>query len=220
MRAVTLRITKRMLLFNSSFKVQLPEVLGSSAEQLLKSLTELVIDSVIRPRVVVASFRRPVRQADLDDLLKSTATCDSPMDLAKILRQCPNTKALVVIEENASACGQCSSCGQLLQTKVAVVPQRNVHSDLEEDEVTASTSTVRFAQIHHLTEPDERSVEPLFADHQKFLFLFERITEFYIQQRRNKPNDISEFLHHLIDNSRLYVSWRFLIVIVRCILST
>ena len=46
-----LRITKRMLLFDSNCDVKLPELQGLTGEKLFKNLTTLVIESVIRPRL-------------------------------------------------------------------------------------------------------------------------------------------------------------------------
>lgn len=209
-----------MLLFNSGHSVQLPELQGSSAEQLMQSLTELVIESVIRPRVAVAetASKRSIRQADLNALLKSTSTCDSPKELAKILRQCPETESLVLTEENASLDGKCSSCGQPLVQKVTVGHQviNTYVADGTGNEATAvlveAPPPVR-ATRKHLKEPDPRSVESLFEDHQKFLFFFERVADLYIQQRRNNPEDIRIFLLHVINDTRLRVSWRFLTVI-------
>jgi hypothetical protein len=211
-----------MLLFNPGHSVQLPELQGSSAEQLMQSLTELVIESVIRPRVAVAeaASKRSVRQADLNALLKSTSTCDSPRELAKILRQCPETESLVLTEENASLDGKCSSCGQPLVQKVIIGHQaintRAYVADGTGNEATAvlveAPPPVRVTR-EHLKEPDARSVESLFEDHQKFLFFFERVADLYIQQRRNNPEDIRIFLRHLINDTRLRVSWRFLTVI-------
>ncbi len=49
---LTLRITKRILLFHPESEITLPELLlASTPEQLFDILTKLVINSVIRPRV-------------------------------------------------------------------------------------------------------------------------------------------------------------------------
>ena len=213
-----------MLLFNPGYNVKFPELQGSSADHLMQSLTELVIESVIRPRVAVAetASRRAVRQADLNALLKSTSTCDSPKELAKILRQCPETGSLILMDENASRDGKCSSCGQPLVLKVTVDPaaiaaRTNAGENGIVDEETAAIveapSLLRATRVKHLKEADARSVESLFQDHQKFLFFFERVADLYIQQRRNSSEDIRVFLRHLINDTRFRVSWRFLTVI-------
>ena len=204
-----------MLLFNSRYNAQFPELQGSSAEQLMQSLTELAIESVIRP--IVSS--RSVRQAELYALLKSTATCNSPKELAKILRQCPDTGSLI-LEENTSLTRKCSSCSQPLVRTVA--HPANIHADVEEDGIgdEAALATACFTshiRVQHLTEPDTQSVKLLFQDHQRFLFFFERVAELYIQQRRNNPEDIKDLLYHLINDTRLRVSWRFLTVVMSCL---
>jgi hypothetical protein len=114
-----LRITKRILLFDPESEIKLPELQVS--DRLFGNLTELVITSVIRPRV--SSGNQPekiVRQADLYALLKSTSACISPEELAKILGECHTTHSIVMLEENAAGVdinGHCSSCAHPLTTE-------------------------------------------------------------------------------------------------------
>ncbi len=46
------------------------------------------------------------------------------------------------------------------------------------------------------------------------------MTELYVHQRRNNPQDVHDFVRHLLGDARLRVTWRFLTVIVRSVLST
>ena len=193
-----LRITKRILLFDPTSDVQLPELQAATPHRLFDNLIELVINSVIRPRITTGDgMRRFVRQADLYALLKSTSNCNSLEELGQILGECPTTNS-IVLRENATGVqndGYCYGCNQ----------------PLEEGELSSS----------HLKTPKSTDVEQLFQDHQRFLFFFERVAELFIQQRKNSPHDIQEFLKCLLSSdSRLKVSWRFLTVIVRAVLST
>ena len=195
-----LRITKRILLFDPQSKITLPELQVSSPHRLFENLTDLVITSVIRPRVSSGGqARRFVRQADLYALLKSTSACNSSQELANILGECPTTNSIVLLEENIN--GNCSSCTHPLTTTA-------------DDEVDDSP-------VNHLRTPNDKVIESLFQDHQKFMFFFERVAELFIQQHKNNPHDVREFLLFLLSpDSRLRVSWRFLTVIVRTVLST
>jgi hypothetical protein len=97
---LTLRITKRFLLFNPESEITLPELLlASTPEQLFEILTKLVINSVIRPRV---ASQGNLRQANLSTLLKCTSACNSPEQLAKILGECPTNNSVVLLEENVT----------------------------------------------------------------------------------------------------------------------
>jgi hypothetical protein len=112
---LTLRITKRFLLFNPESEITLPELLlDLTPEKLFDILTKLVINSVIRP--IVAS-QGNLRQANLNTLLKSTSACNSPEQLAKILGECPTNNSVVLLEENVTGTsnnGCCTSCKQSL----------------------------------------------------------------------------------------------------------
>lgn len=58
-------------------------------------------------------------------------------------------------------------------------------------------------------------------DHQKFLFFFQRIAELFVHHRRNHPYEIHEFLSHLLnERTHIRVSWRFLTVVLKIVLST
>ena len=83
-----------MIVFNPGYEFRLAEL--ASAEKLVKSLTGLAIDSVIRPRIVGVESQL-FRQDGFVKLLNSFATCDSPKDLSKFLRRCPISSALVII---------------------------------------------------------------------------------------------------------------------------
>ncbi len=64
-------------------------------------------------------------------------------------------------------------------------------------------------------------MESLFRDLQKFMFFFELVAELCIQQRKNHPDNAKNFLRFLLSSGcRLQLSWRFLTVIVRSVLST
>ncbi len=53
------------------------------------------------------------------------------------------------------------------------------------------------------------------------MFFFQFVVELFVYHRRNQPQDIRNFLSHLLtENSRLCVSWRFLTVIMKNVLST
>ena len=53
------------------------------------------------------------------------------------------------------------------------------------------------------------------------MFFFERVAELFIEQRKDNPRDVRDFMQYLLGpDSRLRVSWRFLTVIVRTALST
>jgi hypothetical protein len=199
---LTLRITKRFLLFNPESEITLPELLlDLTPEKLFDILTELVINSVIRPRV---ASQGNLRQANLGlyTLLKSTSACSSPEQLAKILGECPTNNSVVLLEENVTGTsnnGCCSSCKQPLTV-------------IEE-------STTRL--VEHLRAPNSEAMESLFRDLQKFMFFFERVAELFIQQRKNNPDDAKSFFRFLLSSGcRLRLSWRFLTVIVRSVLST
>lgn len=189
-----------MLLFDPNCKVPFPDSLGSSVEKLIQILTELVVDSVIRPRLSAGGAKkRVISRGDLIDLLDHAATCTSPEALSKNLRSCPTTNSLIHFDGNANAQeGEgCPCCEHLLVTKV------------------------KGDFIQHLVEPDPIAVKSLFQDHLKFLFFFEQIAELFVHHRRDHPNDIRDFLNHLLASStRLHVSWRFLTVIIKSILST
>ena len=157
-----LRITKRMQLFHPEANIKPPQLLGSSPDVLFKSLKELVIGSVIQPRVMTdgdeAMGRRgSIRQGDLYSLLESTASCRSPDELANILRTCPATKSLVLLDGAPSPEDRCISCGDRLVARATTA---------------AEVAGAEIALIHHLTEPSRKAVESLYQDHQKFLFYF------------------------------------------------
>lgn len=198
---LTLRITKRILLFDPESEITLPELLlASTPEQLFEILTKLVMNSVIRPRV---ASQGNLRQANLNTLLKSTSSCNSPEQLAKILGECPTNNSVVLLEENVitgiSNNGFCSSCKQPL----AVIEE--------------STTCL----VEHLRAPNSEAMESLFRDLQKFIFFFELVAELCIQQRKNHPDDAKNFLRFLLSSvCRLRLSWRFLTVIVRTAFST
>lgn len=201
-----LRITKRILVFDPDSDIRLPELQVSAPHRLFDSLTDLVITSVIRPRLASdGQGRRFVRQADLYALLKSTSSCSSPEELSKILGECPTTNSIVLREDNVAGKdidGHCSSCASPLTTI----------EETEDDQTHPVT---------HLRSPNEKEINSLFEDHQKFMFFFERVAELFIQQRKNNPRDIQDFLQYLLSSdSRLRVSWRFMTVIVRTVLST
>ncbi len=64
-------------------------------------------------------------------------------------------------------------------------------------------------------------MESLFRDLQKFMLFFELVAELFIQQRKNNPDDATNFLRFLLSSGcRLQLSWRFLTVIVRIAFST
>jgi len=198
-----------MLLFDPNCRVELPDLLGSSIEQLIQSLTELVVESVIRPRLSSGGEnRRAVSRNDLNALLNHAAACSSAEALSKKLRTCPITNSLVPFGEDRAPQQDepCPSCNQLLITQADPTEEEG-----EED----------LDVIHHLVEPDMRAVESLFQDHLKFLFFFERVAELFVHHRREHPQDVRNFLNHLLSGStRLRVSWRFLTVIIKSILST
>ncbi|XP_057375006.1 uncharacterized protein LOC130695963 [Daphnia carinata] len=201
-----LRITKRILLFDPDSDIRLPELQVSTPQRLFDSLTDLVITSVVRPRMASGGqTNRIVRTADLNALLKSTSSCSSPEELAKILAECPTTNS-IVLHEDKIAQGDidrhCPSCESRLTTI----------GKTEDDETHPVT---------HLRTPSAKVINSLFEDYQKFMFFFERVAELFIQQRKNNPRDIQDLLHYVLSSDfRLRVSWRFLTVIVRSVLST
>jgi len=73
----------------------------------------------------------------------------------------------------------------------------------------------------HLEDLTTATVDSLLSkDRQKFLFFFQRIAELFVHHRRNHPYDIHEFLSHLLDErTYIRVSWRFLTVVMKTILS-
>ncbi|KAI9554203.1 hypothetical protein GHT06_019475 [Daphnia sinensis] len=200
-----LRITKRILLFDPESDIKIPELQVTAPHRLFDSLTDLVITSVIRPRMASGGQANRIRQTDLYALLKSTSSCSSPEELAKILAECPTNNSIVLREDNIAErdiVRRCSSCSSPLTT----------NGETEDDQAPPAT---------HLRAPNAKVVASLFEDHQKFMFFFERVAELFIQQRKNNPRDIQDFLQYLLSSdSRLRVSWRFLTVIVRAVLST
>lgn len=228
-----LKITKRMLLFDPECTVDFPNELGSSVEQLIKSLSDLVIESVIRPRLSAASGknRQTVNRVDLSALLDRAATCNSPEALARELRTCPTNNSLVPFGDGylPQEDEKCPSCRHLLVTHGDMEKEdedewiddhdheeENEHVDNDEEEVGAEEEV-----IHHLIEPDPIAVASLFQHHLKFLFFFECVVELFVHHRRNQPQDIRHFLGLLLTrNARLRVSWRFLTVIMKNVLST
>lgn len=197
---LSLRITKHILLFDPESEVKLRELQNSTPEKLFDNLTELAMNSVIRPRVATClRTRRLVLQADLYAFLKSTSACGSAKELAEILEECPTTNCLVLRKKGRDGVDlnrYCPSC-------------------------THSLTTIASEPHGHLRAPRKEMIESLFQDHQTFMFLFERVAELFIQQHKNDPHRIRDFLQFLSSsNCRLRVSWRFLTVIVRTVLST
>ena len=218
-----LRITKRILIFDPESDVKLPELKVSTPQRLFENLQELVITSVIRPRVAVRNRTR-IRQADLYALLKRTSVCSSPEELSQVLRECPTTNSMVLLEDNVEADenGHCSSCHQPLTTPRA---QEVVQEEPEFEAIDEEDNEVQIIQeilpVNHLRTPNARAIDLLFQDHQKFMFFFERVAELFIEQRKDNPRDVRDFMQYLLGpDSRLRVSWRFLTVIVRTALST
>lgn len=210
-----LRITKRVLIFDTKSQIRFPELQVSSPQRLFERFTEVVVASIVHPRVASGARsrkNRPVRQNDLLAILKSTSACSSTKELERILRECPTTHSIVLLEDNSieddeDDIGRCTSCKEPL--KSAVRMEGNQEGGAEH----------HF--VEHLKVLDEGFLDSLFQDYQRFMFFFECVSEIYIQQRRNNPHDIREFLHYLLDTqSRLRVSWRFLTVIIRSVLST
>jgi len=198
-----LKITKRIFLFDPNCQVKLPDLSGLYVEKLIdESLTDLVIESVISPRLLTNDEIRPaVRVSNLNNLLNHASECSSPEALSKKVRTCPSTNSLVPFDDDQTTKDDelCPCCNCILVTR-------------------ASRSEVN--STHHLTEPDTIAVETLFQDYQKFLFFFERVAELFVYQRRNHPQDVRDFLSHLLKrNTRLRVSWRFIIVVIKNILS-
>jgi len=188
-----LRITKRILLFDSNCNVKLPELQGITGEKLFRNLTALVIESVIRPRLA-ADGERHVRQSNLLALLSSTGVSASPDEFAEKVKQCPRTNCFISLEEiRDDVCPRCDA---------SLTPQAG-------DD----------AESVHLVSPNRRTTEALFVDYQKFLFFFERTAELFIHHKGKRPQDILAFINHLTKENRLQVSWRFMTVIIRNILS-
>jgi len=214
-----------MLLFDPHCTVALPDELGSSVEQLIQSLTELVIESVICPRLSASGNenRRAISRADLSAFLDHASTCNSPEALARKLRTCPTTNALVPFGDDRipQEDERCPSCHHLLVTLDEEEDQDDEEDEDVDDEEEGDEEEEEEEIIHHLIEPDLIAVESLFQDHLKFLFFFERVVELFVHHRRNEPQDIRNFISHLLaGNSRLRVSWRFLTVIMKSVLST
>ena len=142
-----------MLLLYPSYNVQLAELKGFSAAQIIENLTEFAIECVILSKN--AFSRQSIRTDDLYNLFESTATCTSPKDLAKILRQCPNTKMFVLEDDNAVE-GECSSCRHPLMTKVAVQLPYNSHDISEENGMKGGSADeenrTRCVRVQHLSE--------------------------------------------------------------------
>ena len=188
-----LRITKRMLLFDSNCDVKLPELQGLTGEKLFKNLTTLVIESVIRPRLA-ADGERHVRQSNLLALLSNTGISASPEEFAQKVKQCPRTNSFIPLEEiRDDVCPRCDA---------SLTPQAG--------EVAAPP---------HLVSPNRRTAEALYEDYQKFLFFFERTAELFIHHKGKRSQDILAFISHLTRENRLQVSWRFMTVIIRNVLS-
>ena len=186
-----LRITKRVLLFDAGCNVKLPELQGITAEKLVKTLTTLVVDSVIKPRFSKGG-RRILRQADLYSLLTNTGACTSPEELYQTVQQCPATECLVPLDQVVNE--NCPSCNAPL---VVTLP---------------GAADGGGGTVLHWKQPDRQQVDQLFQDHDRFLFFFERVAELFIQQRGKQSRDILTFLNHLITETRLVVSWRFMTV--------
>ena len=198
-----------MRLFDPNCQVKLPELLGSSVEQLIRNLTELVLDSIIRPRLIAdGENRRAIRQVDLYNLLNIAAVCGSSEELFKKLRTCPITNSLVPFAayHAANRDEKCPCCNHRLLTRAVAA-----------EEVAGA----EVGYIHHLIEPEFEAVESLFQDHLKFLFFFERVAELFVHHQRNRPDNVHEFLNHLlVERTHLRISWRFLTVIMKSVLST
>ena len=188
-----LRITKRILLFDSNCNIKLPELQGITGEKLFRNLTALVVESVIRPRLA-ADGERHVRQSNLLALLSNTGVSASPDEFAGKVKQCPKTNCFIPLEEiRDDVCPRCDA---------SLTPQAG--------DDAASV---------HLVSPNRRTTEALFEDYQKFLFFFERTAELFIHHKGKRPQDILAFINHLTKENRLQVSWRFMTVIIRNVLS-
>ena len=190
-----LRITKRILLFDSNCNIKLPELQGITGEKLFRNLTALVVESVIRPRLA-ADGERHVRQSNLLALLSNTGVSASPDEFAGKVKQCPRTNCFIPLEEiRDDVCPKCDA---------TLTPQAD-----DDDDATSV----------HLVSPNRRTTEALFEDYQKFLFFFERTAELFIHHKGKRPQDILAFINHLTKENRLQVSWRFMTVIIRNVLS-
>ena len=210
-----LRIIKRILIFDSKSPIKFPELHVSTPQRLIDNLADLVIASIIRPRVVCdlanGQTRRQVRQGDLYAILKNISACTTPKELVLILGECPVTYSIVLLEDKTTmgkVIDRCSSCNQFLNSSKG-------NEEFGEETMRLERKT------RHLRVPDEDIVESLLQDHHKFMFLFESVAEIFIQQHRNNPPEIDAFLKNILSaDSRLRVSWRFLTVIIRSTLST
>ena len=206
-----LRIAKRILVFAPESNIKLPELNQFSTPQMLiDSLQKLVIAAVIRPRVAAGGRRL----ADMYELLKSTSACSSPEELARVIRECPITNSIELLGDNVA--GYCSNCTTRRTREAA----RELETDDEEDENEAEIIH-QVVAVNHLRVPNAQVTQSLFQDHQKFMFFFEGVAELFIQQRKDNPHEIRDFVRHLLSpDSRLRLSWRFLTVIMRSVLST
>ena len=174
-----------MIVFNPGYEFRLAEL--ASDEKLVKSLTGLAIDSVIRPRIVGVESQL-FRQDGFVKLLNSFATCDSPKDLSKFLRRCPISSALVIIGRESSNGDKCTSCGLLFVTEETFKGNGAYGPPIKKKRC-----------IDYLVEADNRYAESLFQDLQQFFMVFGKVTELFIHHRmRNKrANDVEDFLLQL-----------------------
>ena len=101
-----LQITKRMLLFDPQCNVKVPDFRGLTSDKLISKLKDVVIQSVIRPRI----SKRSIRQSDLNALLINTEGCNTLEQLSRILARCPTTNTLL-LKDAASSSQKCPSCG-------------------------------------------------------------------------------------------------------------
>lgn len=227
-----LRINKCISVFDSQLTIKLPDLRIITTPQILfENLQEVAITCVVQPIVLAngwtgenladgilaSTIKRfqylshwiwskcakivaiislgifSVRDTNLHTLLKRTSACSTLEELSQVLRECPKTKFLIVLEDvTANDC--CPGCDQQL-----------LPGEL----------------LTHLRAANAKIVESLFQSHQKFLFFFEHVAELYIQHCKDNPNDIQNFMNYLLGpDCRLRVSWRFLTVIVRTVLST
>jgi hypothetical protein len=114
----------------------------------------LVVISIIRPRVATGNQGRIfVHQANLYALLKST--CESPKELAKIVRECPTNNSTLL----AADVGRCSSCSHLLYYRRRRDPGLPFNgSKRRNNRITISRSPKFRTSVRALHPTDKKSV--------------------------------------------------------------
>ena len=103
------------------------------------------------------------------------------------------TNSIVLFGDNVP--GYCSNC----TTRRVGEAARDLETDDEEDENENEAEIIhQVVVVNHLRVPNAQVAQSLFQDHKKFMFFFEGVAELFIQQRKDNPHEIRDFIRHLL----------------------